>query len=90
MENQSILISNRNMVSINNVNNVISFNENEFVIQTPYGNLKILGKDLAILKMDTNKKELSIKGLIESLAYTNNTKTNKKEKKESIFSKIFK
>lgn len=90
MDSQNIIISDRNMVSISNVINVISFNEHEFLLQTPFGKLKVLGKNLAILKMDTNKKELVIKGNIDSISYLSDSKSNKSEKKESVFAKLFK
>ena len=90
MDSQNIIISDRNMVSISNVINVISFNEHEFLLQTPFGKLKVLGKNLAILKMDTNKKELVIKGNIDSISYLSDSKSNKSEKKESVFAKLMK
>ena len=65
MNNQTIVISDRNAVSINNVKNVNSFNENEFLVDTPFGTLKVNGKNLNIGKMDTDKQELLIKGNID-------------------------
>lgn len=88
--NQTIKLVDRNYIEISNAKNVISFNTNEFLIDTPYGNLKVLGKNLAIGKMDTEKKELIIKGNIDSISYLNTNKTQKDEKKESIFTKLFK
>ena len=89
MENQTLKIVDRSSVEINNAKRVISFNSNEFLIDTPYGNLKVLGKNLTIGKMDTERQELIIKGNIDSITYQNN-KNQKEDKKESIFSKIFK
>ena len=89
MNNQTIKITDRNCVEISHAKKVISFNTNEFLIDTPYGNLKVTGKNLAIGKMDTDKEELIIKGNIDTVAYLNN-KNSKEEKKESIFTKLFK
>ena len=89
MGNQTLKIIDRNSVELNNAKKVISFNTNEFLIDTPYGNLKITGKNLSIGKMDTEKQDLIIKGTIDSLCYLNN-KTIKDGKKESIFTKLFK
>ena len=89
MDNQTIVITDRNSVSINNAKNLISFNEMEFLVETPFGNLKVIGKNLSIGKMDTDKKELNIKGNIDSISYLNSLK-NKETKKESVFAKLFK
>lgn len=89
MNNQTLKIIDRNNIEITSAKNVISFDSNEFLIDTPYGNLKVTGKNLTIGKMDTEKQELMIKGTIDTVAYLNN-KNVKEEKKESIFSKIFK
>ena len=86
---QCITIIDRKEVSLTNVKNVISFNETEFIVETSLGNLKVIGKNLSIGKMDTDKKDLIIKGSIDSLAYMQTSKENK-EKKESVFAKLFK
>ena len=86
---QTLKLSDRNNLEMNNAKKVISFNTNEFLVDTPYGILKILGKDLSIGKMDTEKQELVIKGNIDSISYVN-TKNELNKQKESIFKKIFK
>ena len=69
MNSQLITITDRKEISLTNVNNVTSFNESEFLVDTPLGNLKITGKNLTIGKMDTDKKDLIIKGSIDSINY---------------------
>ena len=86
---QTLKLSDRNNLEMNNAKKVISFNTSEFLVDTPYGVLKILGKDLSIGKMDTEKQELVIKGNIDSISYVN-TKNELNKQKESIFKKIFK
>ena len=49
------------------------------------GYLKINGSQLEIIKLDTNKGDISIKGKIDSLNYLDSNKN-----KESIISKLFK
>jgi sporulation protein YabP len=90
MDNQIIKISDRKEVYLTNVDNVISFNENEFLVETHLGTLKVLGKNLSIDKMDTDKKELNIKGSIDSISYVHSSKEKSKDKKESVFAKLFK
>lgn len=89
MIGQTIKLIDRNVIEINNAKSVISFNPTEFLIDTPYGNLKITGKNLTIGKMDTEKQELIIKGTIDTISYVASKNTTN-EKKESIFTKIFK
>lgn len=90
MDNQTLKIIDRSSVELNNAKKVLSFNTNEFLIETPFGILKILGKNLTIGKMDTEKQELIIKGSIDSLSYQNNKNVSKDGKKENIFTKLFK
>ena len=89
MGNQTIKLTDRNTLELTNAKEVISFNSKEFLIDTPFGHLKVLGKDLSIGKMDTEKKELTIKGNIDSLSYLTSSLSTK-ENKESVFKKLFK
>ena len=52
------------------------------------GYLLIKGKNLEIIKLDTYQGDVSIKGKIDSLSYLEDS--NKKQKNESVFSKLFK
>ena len=88
MNNQTLKITDRNNIEITSAKNVISFDSNEFLIETPYGNLKVTGKNLTIGKMDTEKKELIIKGNIDSINYLSTQPNN--TQKESVFKKLFK
>ena len=81
MDSQIIKISDRKEVYLTNVDNVLSFNENEFLVETPLGTLKVIGKNLSIGKMDTDKKELNIKGSIDSISYVQSSKDKSKDKK---------
>lgn len=86
--NQTLKLVDRTTLELNNVNKVISFNNKEFLLETPYGNLKVLGKNLTVGKMDTEKKELIIKGNIDSINYLSTQPNN--TQKESVFKKLFK
>ena len=89
MVNQTLKLIDRNTLELSNIKEVISFNSKEFLIDNPIGTLKVTGKNLTIGKMDTEKKELVIKGNIDSLVYLNNHQSDDKEK-ESVFKKLFK
>ena len=86
--NQTIKLTDRKTLEINNSKKLISFNKNEFIISTPFGDLKVTGKNLTIGKMDTEKEELTINGDIDSIAYQ--TLKTKEDKKEKLFTKLFK
>ena len=51
------------------------------------GYIVIKGEELEIIKLDTYQGNVSIKGKINSLNYM---ETAKKEKEDSMFSKLFK
>lgn len=86
--NHNITIANRKNINISGVKKIDSFDESEFLIETTMGYLKITGSNLEIIKLDTYQGDVSIKGKINSLNYVENGK--KKEKQESIISKLFK
>ena len=52
------------------------------------GFINIKGSDLEIIKLDTYQGNVSIKGKVNSFSYKETI--NKKEKEESVFSKLFK
>ncbi len=86
--NHNINITQRKNISITGVKKIDNFDENEFLLETNMGYLLIKGTNLEIIKLDTYQGDVSIKGKIDSLAYTESSK--KQEKQESIISKLFK
>lgn len=87
-QNQNITIGNRKNINISGVKKIDNFDENEFVLETTLGYLLIKGSSLEIIKLDTYQGDVSIKGKIDSLNYTENSK--KKNNQESILTKLFK
>lgn len=85
--NHNITINERKNIVISGVKKIESFDEEEFLLETAMGFLIIKGSDLEIIKLDTYQGNVSIKGKINSLNYLD---TNKKEKEESMFNKLFK
>lgn len=86
--NHSITLNERKNLIITGVKKIDSFNEEEFLVETNMGYIIIKGKTLELVKLDTYQGTVSIKGTINSLSYMENP--NKKEKEDSIFSKLFK
>lgn len=87
MENNKhdINIMQRKSITVSGIKKVENFDEKEFLLNTNMGYLKINGSSLEIVKLDTDKGELAIKGKIDSLNYLDGNKN-----KESIISKLFK
>lgn len=83
-----INISDRKSITLTGVKKIDNFDDKEFLIETNLGYLVIKGNDLEIIKLDTYQGDVSIKGKINSLVYTDDSK--KKDKKDSIVSKLFK
>lgn len=76
----------RKQIKISGVKKIDSFDDLEFLIDTTMGYLYIKGKELEIIKLDTNSGNISINGVIDSINYVDS-----KTKKESTFiGKLFK
>ena len=86
--NHTVNIVKRNNINISGVRKIENFNDNEFLLETIMGYMHIKGSELEIIKLDTYQGDISIKGKIDSLTYTETQ--SKKNKEESIFSKLFK
>ena len=84
----NINITQRRNINLTGVKKIESFDDKEFLLETNMGYLLIKGNELEIVKLDTYQGDVAIKGKIDSLNYLEST--NKKEKTESIFSKLFK
>ena len=85
--NHNITITERKNLVISGVKKIDNFDDNEFLLETSMGNLLIKGVGLEIIKLDTYQGNVSLKGKFNSLSYTDNSK---KDKEDSLFSKLFK
>lgn len=86
--NHSVSITERKNISLTGVKKIDSFDNTEFLMDTIMGYIIIKGEELEIVKLDTFQGNVTIKGKINSLTYTENS--NKKQKEESFISKLFK
>ena len=85
--NHSINLLERKNLSISGVKKIDHFDNKEFIIETIMGYMVVKGEGLELLKLDTLQGNVSIKGLVNSIQYVEETK---KEKEDSIFSRLFK
>lgn len=84
---QEVKMIDRASINITGVNKLVSFDDEEFLMETVMGNMRILGNNLELLRLDTNDGVVKIKGKINSFSYIEG-KTKSKE--DSIVTKLFK
>lgn len=84
----NIQINERKGIIMNGIKKIENFNKEEFFIHSVMGYILIRGEELELIKLDTMGGTISIKGRINSLNYLE--EGNKKIKKESMISKLFK
>ena len=82
------LIDRKNL-TISGVKKVDSFDAEEFLIDSVMGYIVLKGEELELLKLDTREGVVSIKGMVNSITYVDEL-TNKKNKENSIISRLFK
>lgn len=84
----SVSVIERKNILITGVKKVDSFDSEEFLIETIMGYLALKGQDLELVKLDTLQGSVTIKGMVNSFDYIEDTK--KEEKNGSIISRLFK
>lgn len=84
---QEVKMIDRANISITGVSKIVSFDDEEFLMETVMGNLRILGEALELLKLDTTDGVVKIKGKINSFSYIDGKTKNKEE---SLMAKLFK
>lgn len=83
----NVIMKDRKTLDVTGVKQIDSFDASEFLIETAQGWMVIQGKELVLDKLDKERGDVSIRGIIESLSYVS---SNKNGGKESMISKIFK
>ena len=84
--NHNINVTERKNIVISGVKKIDNFDDQEFMIETTMGYLKISGSELEIIKLDTYQGNVSIKGKIDSFSY----RDSGKNKADSFLSNLFK
>ena len=77
--NGEVKIIDRASITLTGVNKIVSFDDEEFLMETTVGNLRLLGEGLELLKLDTNDGNVKIKGKINSFTYIDGKMKNKEE-----------
>lgn len=83
---QNIILENREKLSITGVTDILTFDEDEIVLDTEHGILEIMGSDLKVEKLSLDSGEILARGFINSVNYAG----EKHEKTSGFFKNIFK
>ena len=86
--NHGISLFERKNLVITGVKKIENFDNNQFLLETVMGFMIIKGFDLELVKLDTLQGHVSIKGTINGINYAE--ENSKRDKEESIFSRLFK
>jgi len=81
----SFSVQERKNIALTGVVKIDSFDKEEFLIETSLGIMNIKGENLEVVRLDTYQGNLTIKGTINSISYSEDSK-----KEPSVFSRLFK
>lgn len=86
--NHSINLLERKTLVITGVKKIENFDNLHFLLDSTMGFIIIKGENLELIKLDTLSGNVTIKGSINSIDYI--LENSKKNKEESVFSRLFK
>ena len=81
-----VKVIDRNLIYLSGINKIISFDSEEFLMESIMGIILLKGENLEIVKLDTHDGMVSIKGTINSMIYDD----VKKKDGETLLGKLFK
>ncbi|MDW5298664.1 MAG: sporulation protein YabP [Sedimentibacter sp.] len=84
---QSLLLENKELLNVTGVEGVDNFNDATVVLITNKGRLTIKGEKLTISKLNVDEGKLIVKGVINSLLYS---EYEGQKEKISLVKKLFK
>ena len=83
-----LMLTDRRTCTISGVNDVLSFDINEILLETEQGMLMIKGNELHVSRLSLDKGEVDIDGRIDSFTYSENNGYSGKG--ESLLARLFK
>lgn len=86
-KNHKLILYNRSSLQTTGIEDVISFDTNEIVMNTEDGLLMVRGEDLHVNHLSLEKGEVNIDGHVDSLIYSNSQKIPKHAEKG--FARLF-
>ena len=82
-----VSMTGRRAAILTGVEDVLSFDEHEILLQTTEGVLTIKGEDLHVNRLSVEKGEIDMEGRITSLSYSD--KDGFRQNGESLFGRLF-
>lgn len=82
-----VTMVNRKNCTLNGVNDVLSFDIHEVLLETEQGMLMIKGDDLHVSRLTLDKGEVDVEGKIDSFTYSDVAGVGNKG--DSLFAKLF-
>ena len=80
-------LQNRAAANLTGVREVVSFDENQVILDTDMGLLTMKGKGLHVSRLTLEKGEVDVDGTVDSLVYSSNESYRKTG--ESLFNRLF-
>ena len=85
--NQEVKMTDRKTIYLTGIKKIVSFDNEEFLMESNMGVILLKGESLELNKLDTSDGNVKIKGKINSLSYVYGKTKNKDE---GLFTKLFK
>ncbi len=83
-----LMLTDRRTCTISGVNDVLSFDINEILLETELGMLMIKGNELHVSRLSLDKGEVDVDGRIDSFTYSEGNGYGRKG--ESLLTRLFK
>ena len=83
-----LILNNRRTCNLTGINDVLSFDENEIILETEQGMLMIKVNELHVNRLMLDKGEVDVDGRIDSFTYSE--QSNMAAKGESLLARLFK
>ncbi len=83
-----LILNNRRTCNLTGINDVLSFDEHEIILETEQGMLMIKGNDLHVSRLMLDKGEVDVDGRIDSFTYSEQTGAGTKG--DSLLARLFK
>ena len=83
-----LILNNRRTCNLTGINDVLSFDENEIILETEQGMLMIKGNELHVNRLMLDKGEVDVDGRIDSFTYSEQSKMAARG--ESLLARLFK
>ena len=87
MRPHRLMMQNRSSLSITGIRDVVSFDENQVILDTDMGLLTMKGKELHVSRLTLEKGEVDVDGTVDSLIYSSNEAYRRSG--ESLFARLF-